>query len=287
MTETDPSTTQTAPDHGTVTDETVDAVLAAAVEQAREAAVAVGGDAVGEHRGVRAEGELLATHAFESTLPGYRGWYWAVTVTRDTGDERATVDEVVQLPGDGALLAPAWVPWDQRVRPGDLSPGDLLPATEDDVRLVPAYTDSGDPAVEAVGFELGIGRERVLSRDGRELAADRWYEGDRGPSAPMARQAPATCGTCGFLVRLAGSLSIGFGVCANEVTDTDGQVVSVEYGCGAHSQIKADAPSPVEVAEVVYDDGDEIESKQTATEPSDGAAHAAVAGHDGEPEQAE
>ncbi len=247
-----------------------DAVLAAATDIARDAAVAVGGDAVGEHLGVRAEDELVVTHAFASTLPGYRGWYWAVSLTRsadtdtdadaDTDAEtEVTVDEVVQLPGESALLAPAWLPWEQRVRPGDLSPGDLLPPTENDIRLVPAYTLSDDPAVEAVAFELGVGRERVLSRGGREMAAERWFEGERGPDTAMARHAPASCGTCGFLLPLAGSMSAGFGVCANEVTDTDGQVVSVEYGCGAHSQIEAETPSPVEVPEVVYDDGDEIE----------------------------
>ena len=239
-----------------------DAVLAAAVDLAREAAVAVGGDSVGDHAGVRgeeaAENGLVVTHAFAATLPGYLGWHWAVTVARTVDSETATVDEVVLLPGEGALLAPAWVPWGERVRPGDLSPGELLPPREDDIRLVPAYTDSGDPAVEAVAFELGVGRERVLSRDGRELAAERWLTGDRGPDAPMARQAPAACGTCGFFVALAGSLSAGFGVCANEVVDTDGQVVSVEFGCGAHSQVTPPSTPQPDVAEVVYDDGEII-----------------------------
>ena len=257
MTETEPTTGEPA----TMTALEPDAALAAAADVAREAAVAVGGEAVGEHRGVRAEDAFVVTHAFESTLPGYRGWYWAVSLTRTEGDDDVTVDEVVQLPGDTALLAPTWLPWDQRVRPGDLSPGDLLPPTENDIRLVPSYTLSDDPAVESVAFELGLGRVRVLSRDGRLMAAERWYEGDRGPDNTMARQAPAACGTCGFFVALAGSLSAGFGVCANEVTDTDGQVVSVEYGCGAHSQTEADPPSPVEVTEVVYDDGDEITAR--------------------------
>ena len=95
---------------------------------------------------------------------------------------------------------------------------------------------SDDPQVEEVALELGLGRERVLSREGRLLAAERWHGGDHGPNTPMARQAPAPCGTCGFYLPLAGSLAAGFGVCGNDITDTDGQVVSVEYGCGAHSQ---------------------------------------------------
>jgi hypothetical protein len=236
-----------------------DAVLASAVELARDAAVEVGGDSVGEHLGVRAEGDRIATHAFAATLPGYVGWHWAVTVARVARSRTVTVDEVVLLPGDGALLPPAWVPWHERVRPGDLGPGDLLPPPEpNDPRLVPGYVQSDDPAVEEVAFELGLGRERVMSREGRLMAAERWYTGDHGPDTAMARHAPAPCGTCGFYLPLAGSLRAGFGVCGNEVTDSDGQVVSVEYGCGAHSQVVAAYTVLAEPGEIVYDDGDEL-----------------------------
>jgi hypothetical protein len=238
-----------------------DAVLAAAVEVARAAAVEVGGEHVGEHLGVTADGtdgDRVATHAFASTLPGYAGWYWGVTLARISRSRSVTVDEVVLLPGADALLAPAWVPWHERLRPGDLSPGDLLPAVENDPRLVPAYVLSDDPAVEDVAFELGLGRERVLSREGRLEAAERWYAGDGGPDTPMARQAPAHCGTCGFFVALAGSLRAGFGVCGNEITAMDGRVVSVEYGCGAHSQVVVAVPPIAEPSGAVFDDGDEI-----------------------------
>jgi len=229
------------------------------VELARAAAIDVGGENDGEHVGVRSEGEVVATHAFVSTLPGYGGWQWAVSVARAADGDTATVDEVALLPGEGALLAPKWKPWHERVQPGDLSPGDLVPPpTEDDIRLVPGYVLSDDPAVEAVAFELGLGRERVLSRDGRLMAAGRWHTGDRGPDSPMARHAPARCGTCGFYLPLAGSLSAGFGACGNEITDTDGQIVSVEFGCGAHSQVRLELTPLADVAEVVYDDGEEF-----------------------------
>lgn len=238
-----------------------DAVLGAAVDLARAAAVEVGGDAVGEHLGSHADAERIVTHEFVSLLPGYSGWTWAVTLTRAPRSKSATVDEVVMLPGKGAVLAPEWVPWDQRLQPGDLGPGDLLPPVPDDPRLVPAYVQSDDPAVEAVTFELGLGRTRVMSREGRLDAADRWYSGDAGPDTPMARQAPAHCGTCGFFLALAGSLSAGFGVCGNELTGTDGRVVSVEYGCGAHSEATVTVPPLSEPGEVVYDDGDEFVSR--------------------------
>ena len=77
----------------------------------------------------------------------------------------------------------------------------------------------------------------------------------------MARQAPGRCGTCGFFVSLAGALSAGFGVCGNEVVDSDGQVVSVEYGCGAHSGTREPGTALAVVTEVVYDDGDELTSR--------------------------
>ncbi|HKC28475.1 MAG TPA: DUF3027 domain-containing protein [Jatrophihabitans sp.] len=243
----------------TITGRAPDAVLAAAVDVARDAAVSVGDDSVGEHLWARPEGERIVTHAFVATLPGYVGWHWAVTVARASRSRTVTVDEVVLLPGPEALLPPKWVPWEERVRPGDLAPGDLLPPPlPDDPRLVPGYVQSDDPAVEEVAWELGLGRERVMSREGRLAAAQRWQNGDNGPRAAMARHAPDHCGTCGFYLSLAGSLSAGFGVCGNEVTATDGQVVSVEFGCGAHSQTRIELTALGEPADVVYDDGDEL-----------------------------
>jgi hypothetical protein len=235
-----------------------DATLAAAIEQARDAALEVGGETVGEHLAAVPEGERVVTHSFAATLPGYTGWYWAVTLARAPRAKAVTVDEIVLLPGADALLAPAWVPWNERLRPGDLSPGDLMPSIENDPRLVPAYVESDDPAVEDAAFELGLGRTRVMSRDGRLDAAERWYAGDGGPDTPMAKQAPAQCGTCGFLLPLAGSLRAGFGVCGNEISATDGQVVSVEYGCGAHSESAIVVPSLAERIGEVFDDGIEM-----------------------------
>ncbi len=225
-----------------------DAVCAAAVDLARAAAVETAGTDVGEHLGVRAEGELIATHAFLATLPGYVGWYWAVTVSR-APDADPTVAEVVLLPGKASLLPEPWLPWSERLQSGDLSPGDVLPTAPKDPRLAPAYLLSDDPQLEAVAFELGLGRVRVLSREGRLDAAERWYAGDGGPDTPMAKQAPASCGTCGFFLPIAGSLSGAFGVCANEIAATDGQVVSVDHGCGAHSEA---------IIEVVADEHGEV-----------------------------
>jgi Protein of unknown function (DUF3027) len=217
-------------------------------------------DAVGEHVGAVVEDPDSLTHYFAATQGGYRGWRWSVTISAGGPDEPITVDEVVLLPGSDALVAPAWVPWEQRVRPGDLGVGDLLPTTDDDDRLVPGYVESDDPAVEEVATEIGLGRAKVLSRFGREAAADRWHDGPRGPGSDMARAAPGPCGTCGFFLPIAGSLRAAFGVCGNEFAPADGSVVAIGFGCGAHSDVQAEPMSPVAVAELVYDDGVDLET---------------------------
>ncbi|MEV6392540.1 DUF3027 domain-containing protein [Nocardia xishanensis] len=212
-------------------------VLAEAVDLARRALLALEPSAVGAHLGVSAEDESAATHRFEATLPGYRGWQWAVVVAAPPGADRATVSESALLPGPDALVAPDFVPWEQRIRPGDLAPGDLLAPPQDDPRLVPGYMASGDPEVDEVALEIGLGRAKVLSEEGRVEAAERWYS-EYGPETDMAKAAPATCGTCGFYLPLAGALRAAFGVCGNAM-GADGRVVHTEYGCGAHSDVVA------------------------------------------------
>ncbi len=208
-------------------------ILAEAVDVARRALLELQPEGVGEHLGVTAEDEYAATHHFATTLSGYRGWQWAVVVAAPPEADRATVSESALLPGPDALVAPDFVPWDQRVRPGDLAPGDLLAPLPGDPRLVPGYVVTGDPVVDDVCEELGQGRPQVLSREGRAEAAERWFT-EYGPDTEMARAAPSTCRLCGFYVPLAGALRASYGVCANAL-GADGHVVHAEYGCGAHS----------------------------------------------------
>ncbi len=212
-------------------------VLAEAVEVARRALVALEPDGVGVHLGVSAEDDTAATHRFEATLPGYRGWQWAVVVAAPPGADHATVSESALLPALDALIAPDFVPWDQRVRPGDLGPGDLLAAPADDPRLVPGYVATGDPVIDEVAREVGLGRVQVLSLEGRADAAQRWFA-EFGPDTEMAKAAPSTCGLCGFYLPLAGALRESFGVCGNAM-GADGHVVNIRYGCGAHSDVVA------------------------------------------------
>ena len=223
-----------------------DAALAAAADTARAALLEdVDAADVGDHLGAAAEGERVVTHLFACTRRGYTGWRWSVTVARATRQKLVTVDEVVLVPGEEAIVAPAWVPYRERIQPGDLSPGDLLPVGDDDPRLVPTYSFGDDPLdaddkaqVRQVAQDLGLGRVRTLSVEGRELAAQRWYDGDGGPESPLAQSAPHHCRSCGFLLRISGPLSETFGVYANSDANDDGRVVSVDHGCGAHSEVR-------------------------------------------------
>jgi hypothetical protein len=230
----------------------VDEVAAAAAEAARAAVDADQPGLVGEHLGVVPDDQRVVTHYFATLDPAYLGWRWAVTVARAPRAKTVTIDDIVLLPGDGALLAPEWVPWSERLRPGDLGVGDLLPTAADDPRLVAAAFMTDDEEERAVGFEIGLGRERVLSYDGQMDAVERWYAGEPGPEAAMARSAPATCATCGFYVPLSGAFRQAFGACANELAPDDANVVAVDHGCGAHSQavvLPSGVPQPMAASE--------------------------------------
>jgi hypothetical protein len=260
----------------------LDEICAQATDVARVAAVELAGpDGVGEYVGAEADDERVVTHLFGCQDRAYAGWRWAVTVSRASRAKAVTVSEVVLLPGPDALLAPPWVPWSERVRPGDLGVGDLMPAASDDERLVPAATLEGEDGIldwdDSAGWERGadweheVGwghgpswdgshelsavlagdtaeapgaaapprRARVLSAIGRDTTAIRWYTSEHGPGTPLARAAPGPCETCGFLTALAGPLGRVFGVCANEYAPDDGRVVSLDHGCGAHSEALA------------------------------------------------
>ncbi|WP_152665453.1 DUF3027 domain-containing protein [Mycobacterium sp. UM_Kg1] len=224
-----------------------------AVEQARSAVAEFSGaDTVGEHLGVDYEDASAATHRFRALLPGYQGWQWAVVVAAVPGAVRPTISEVVLVPGPAALLAPEWVPWDQRVRPGDLGPGDLLAPPAGDPRLVPGYTSSGDPQLDEVAGEIGLGRRWLMSPVGRAEAAQRWHDGEYGPDSAMARSTKRICRDCGFYLPLAGELGTVFGVCGNEMS-ADGHVVDNRYGCGAHS----DTPAPAGTGSPAYEPFDD------------------------------
>jgi hypothetical protein len=56
----------------------------------------------------------VVTLTFAATMAGYPGWHWTVSLAEVEGLD-PTVLELELLPGDGALLAPEWVPWSARL----------------------------------------------------------------------------------------------------------------------------------------------------------------------------
>ncbi|USQ79539.1 DUF3027 domain-containing protein [Ornithinimicrobium faecis] len=233
-----------------------DAVLAAAQEAAREAAVAIAETGtVGEHVGFVMDEDRVGTHYFDCTAVAYPGWRWAITVTRPPRGRAALISETHLVAGDDALLSPQWVPYAERLAPGDVGPGDVTPKIDDDPLLEGGFEATGEEDVDQVGFfELGLGRPRVLSAEGRDAAAQRWYDGEHGPETDIAHKAPAPCSSCGFFVPMAGALRSVFGVCANEWSPSDGSVVSLNHGCGAHSEVDMERSEPEHIEPPVLDD---------------------------------
>ena len=140
-----------------------DAVLAAAVDTAREAVEGIANPGeVGAHLGAKSEGDRVVTHLFESRLAGYGGWQWYAVVTRNSRSKIVTVSELGLLPSEDSILAPEWVPWAKRVRPEDEKP--LVEETVEDVTeesvqadedeaTEPAEAESEDEATELADDE--------------------------------------------------------------------------------------------------------------------------------------
>ena len=61
---------------------------------------------------VEEDGAITVT--FAARMSGYPGWHWTVSVAQVEGSE-PTALEVELMPGNGALLAPDWVPWSERL----------------------------------------------------------------------------------------------------------------------------------------------------------------------------
>ncbi|MDU0328164.1 DUF3027 domain-containing protein [Microbacterium sp. KSW2-21] len=71
-------------------------------------------DTIGPAADYALEDDGVVSLRFHTRLSGYPGWFWTVSVAV-VEDSEPTALEVELLPGDGALLAPDWVPWATRL----------------------------------------------------------------------------------------------------------------------------------------------------------------------------
>jgi hypothetical protein len=98
------------------TEPVADEVLLNAVDVARAALAEITAPAsVGRPAGHIVEGEKVLSLLFENRLPGYPGWFWTVSLSREPDSGEVNVLEAELMPGEGALLAPDWVPWADRL----------------------------------------------------------------------------------------------------------------------------------------------------------------------------
>ena len=144
-------------------------------------------------------------------------------------------------PEDGADDAAAVPASDEGTSSEDMpTPSDVVAGEGNDPEAAATAQSDVDDAVE----EFDLSRRHVMSPLGRSQTAKRWYEGPRGPKSLSTKTAGGhTCATCGFFVPLKGELNLLFGVCANKWSPDDGRVVSLDHGCGEHSEIEPPEPT--------------------------------------------
>jgi len=132
------------------------------------------------------EGEGVTTLEFAATMSGYPGWHWTVSVA-EVEDEAPTVLEAELLPGDGALLAPDWVPWSERLEDYRAAQAAVAADAEDDDEdesdddVDHAHDDDfGDDPDDGIDFEHD---EHELPGDGSVAGAPAEVDVDEADEA--------------------------------------------------------------------------------------------------------
>jgi hypothetical protein len=136
---------------------------------------------------------LLAEHPadevtdleFGSTLPGYIGWRWTVSMAQLPGEPPAVL-ELELLPREGALLAPAWVPWAERLAEYRRTHPDEAAAVDEELEELEddeldadedvldddVLDDEADDELDGVDFEAPADLEEDDEAADDELAED-------------------------------------------------------------------------------------------------------------------
>jgi len=143
----------------------------------------------GELLSETAEDDGVFTMLFAATMGGYPGWHWTVSLAELPGEE-PTVLEAELLPGDGALLAPDWVPWSERLdeyraaqaEAGEPDESELLADDEADLDEHDLDDDHGDDPDDGIDFEssdlLAVGEDEQHEAEGES--------DEDGPEPPAA-----------------------------------------------------------------------------------------------------
>lgn len=150
-----------------------DEVLAEAVLTARAGLAGLAEDEqIGEHRGATVDDDRLMTHRWEAKLPGYRGWQWYATVARAPRSKHVTVCEVGLAAGEDSIVAPAWVPYADRVSDEE----------RERMKAVAEGRDPNRPAEEAA---------IVVTEESADAPAEQAADPDPAPETDSAPDAEA------------------------------------------------------------------------------------------------
>lgn len=172
----------------------LDAALAGAVDAARAALLeVVPEEQLGDHVGAVADGERLVTHRFTAHLEAYAGWEWYATLARLPRGKVPTVSEIGLLPGSGALLAPPWVPWSERVNDEELAAEREAEAAEAAAAEAALAEAGGHPAYDndvAEGQEGDAAPVGTPDDDGARAEAEPAAEAVPAGGAPAEDPAP-------------------------------------------------------------------------------------------------
>ncbi|MCW4466491.1 DUF3027 domain-containing protein [Glutamicibacter sp. MNS18] len=169
----------------------LDTVLAEAVDTARQALAEIAVDSeIGDYCGASVEGERLVTHRFISHRDGYRGWTWFVTLARipRAKAKDATVCELGIIPGEDALLAPAWVPWADRLAQDEIDAAQREGEQTDTASDSPAVTEDALAADEPAGTEQPTGSEPAPAAAEEDVDSQ---EPEENPRRPVRRRRTA------------------------------------------------------------------------------------------------
>lgn len=128
-----------------------DPALAAAVDLAYAALLEITpATTVGDPIGMADNGDGVFSLHFACRIAGYPGWHWTVSLA-SVGGAAPTVLEAELLPGEGALLAPDWLPWSDRLAEwtaqqddGDDDPDDDDEAEDDEAGDDDSHDDETD-----------------------------------------------------------------------------------------------------------------------------------------------